>query len=345
MEEEAPYGGRGGMAAPRVELLEGPLRHHAWRRPPAQPEPVAERAGHFADAVHFALAHPASIHQLHAATGVLDPITTPERALPAMLLEAVGLARADLGDIQVLDPATGDLLLVAHAGFDADFVTRFGLMGDPSTVCGRAAARGQQVLVPDVEDDDPSGPHRAAASAFGFRSVLSTPLRDYERRLVGVVSVHWRARRHPSPAGLRLMELFADYCGERLATMLAPTAGEAEDTVGPVARAMIDAVLGPPPWPGPAGAPAPGSVDITAARSGAFAGIVPSDRVATLADLVVTGLFSAELELDAARSLTPEGPLASRIGAATNELENLVAEVRRVVLPTVTREDEGPAAR
>jgi len=339
------------MSVPRVEVIEellheagSALHQRVWPQATGA-QRRAERAAYFAGAVRFALAHPASMHRLHAATATLDELTTPEALLPELLSSAMTLVGADLGHVQLLDPSSGTLRLVAHAGFDADFVARFAVVEDLSTACGRAASWGRQVMIPDVEDDDEFAPHRASATAQGFRSVLSTPLRDYQGRIVGVVSVHWRRRRHPSPRELRLLLLFADYTGERLAALLTTASGgtPATSVIGPVARAMVDALLDPPPSLAAPAGPAADARPLP--RTGAFTGVLPADPVAALADLVVTGLFTAELELDAARSLVADGPAASRIEAATRALEDLVSAVRRTVLAPRpgAHEDHGPS--
>jgi hypothetical protein len=337
------------MTAPRVELIEellheagSALHQRVWPQATGA-QRRAERAEYFADAVRFALAHPASMHRLHAATARLDRLATPAALLPALLSGAMELAAADLGDVHLLDPTSGTLRLVAHAGFPADFVARSSVVDDLSTAYGRAVAWDRQVMVSDVEDDEPFAPHRSSAAVQGFRSVLSTPLRDYQGRVVGVVSVHWRRRTNPSPRELRLLVLFADYTGERLAGLLTIASGgtPATSVIGPVARAMVDALLDPPPSLAPP--VGRGAVDVPTARATAFAGVLPADPVAELADLVVTGLFTAELELDAARSLVADGPVASRIDAATSALEDLVAQVRQTVIAPRRAEDGGSA--
>jgi hypothetical protein len=328
------------MSVPRIELLEEllheagtALHQRAWPQVTGA-QRRAERAAYFADAARFALAHPASMQRLHAATATLDELSTPQALLPELLRGAMELAEADLGDVRLLDPASGALRLVAHAGFDAAFVDRFDVVDDLSTACGRAAAWERQVLVPDVEEDDPLAPYRPFAAAQGFRSVLSTPLRDYQGRIIGAVSLYWRRRQRLSTRTLRLLLLYADYTGERLAALLTTASGStpATSAIGPVARAMVDALLDPPPRAVPPVAPATEEVDVPSPRPGAFVSVLPTDPVAALADLVVTGLFTAELELDAARSLAATSPAAARIDAATSALEDLVAHFRRAVL-------------
>lgn len=109
------------------------------------------------------------------------------------------------------------------------------------------------------------------------------------------------------------------------------------------ARSMIDALLAP-------GRPG-GACPERETRAGPFAqALRTGDGVASLADLVVTNVFSAELELDAARSLTDEEHVEARIAAATTTLERLVVQLRAAMLAgdvseDVSAEDEGPTTR
>jgi hypothetical protein len=123
----------------------GDLLHEARAVPPLTPPVVAgppEGVHHFAEAVRFALEHPGAIRRLHLATGGLDPPPALEHALPVLLDRGMWLLGADLGVVQVLDGETGALRLVAHSGFDDDFVDRYAVVDDALTVFARIAEEG-----------------------------------------------------------------------------------------------------------------------------------------------------------------------------------------------------------
>ncbi len=59
---------------------------------------------------------------------------------------------------------------------------------------------------------------------------------------------------------------------------------------------------------------------------------VSHDRIADFADYIVNRLFLIGLKLESARSITGEGPAGERIGTATDEVDELIGEIRTMVL-------------
>ena len=332
--------------ARRVEVVEDLLREA--RSVPPLADHVAgippDGGRHFAEEVRFALDHPDAIRRLHLATDGLHPPRRLERALPVLLDRGMWLLGADLGVVQVLDGVTGALRLVAHAGFDHDFVDQYAVVEDALSVFARVAEEGQAVIA-DVDAHPAFAPYRSAAARYGVRAVQSTPLLDYTGRTVGMISTHWRRPFRPARTDLRVFALYATYAGEQVATLLSGDARSVREDAPPgrVARSMLDALL----------APVAGRQDEArqdeaqqdqATRAGPFArALRADDGVTSLADLVVTSVFSAELELDAARSLTDEEPVGARIAAATTTLEHLVVQLRAAMLDgDRTEEHDGP---
>ena len=67
---------------------------------------------------------------------------------------------------------------------------------------------------------------------------------------------------------------------------------------------------------------------------------VPQDSVAEFAGIVVNRLFSIGLSLESARSIVGNGPAGDRIAAATDEVDELIGDIRA----TVFRSDIDPLA-
>ncbi len=343
-------GGRGAVST-RVHVLHARLRaveSAALSRPPPPPAlALGDLARHHAETTRYALDHPAALRRLRAATGAISPLGTLDQLLPALLEQAMALIGADLGDVQVLDPAVDGLRLVAHAGFDDTFADVFGLVDDDGTASGRALRRACQVSLPDVERDEGFAPYRTTAARYGIRSVQSTPLLDYAGRVMGVVSTHWREPHQPDPVDLRLLEMYADHAGERITTLLRGRAGASGEhwEAWQVATAMLDAVLAPSPdMPSvPSGARPP---PVPRARAGPFIRALRSDgRFGGLADLVVREVFATSLELDSARAMATDPAVRERLARATDSLDRLLTDVRSTVLAV---DDEGsvdPAPR
>jgi hypothetical protein len=178
-------------------------------------EMLARRVDHFASSVQFGLHERAAMRRLHKLTKDLGTISRLDSLLPTVLAGALSLMKADLGNIQIVDPAAGTLRIVTQAGFGPEFLEYFAVVGDgDGSACGRAATQCAQTVVADVRSDPGFAPHRDIAAASGFRGVQSTPLVDYAGHLIGMVSTHFRRPYRPADRELRIMELYGDLAGE-----------------------------------------------------------------------------------------------------------------------------------
>ncbi|GLY75682.1 ANTAR domain-containing protein [Actinoallomurus iriomotensis] len=114
----------------------------------------------------------------------------------ALLRQVMEISGAPMGNVQLVDVASGGLELAAHHGLTDEFVDFFQHVGEDTTSCALAAQQTTRVSVSDVATtsalDDDSRIHVLAA---GSRSCHSTPLLDAAGRCVGVVSSH-----HERPA-------------------------------------------------------------------------------------------------------------------------------------------------
>ena len=133
--------------------------------------------------------------------------------LPVMLeeiLEAtIALQNADFGHVQLLEPRTGDLRIVAQRGFSSAFLEHFERvdLDDPSA-CGRALRAGERVIIEDVEQDPEFLPHRAIAAHEGYRAVQSTPIRGPDGATIGMLSTYFRLPHRPSDRELQLTDIY-----------------------------------------------------------------------------------------------------------------------------------------
>ena len=129
--------------------------------------------------------------QLYVAAARLRHIRHLEPLAGQALDKVLSLAQADRGNVQLADPASGALRIIAQHGFGAEFLDHFSVVNDDRSACGRAARYGTQLVIADVITDPGFEPHREIAVASGFRAVQSTPLIDKAGRLVGVISTHY----------------------------------------------------------------------------------------------------------------------------------------------------------
>lgn len=190
----------------------------------------AQRIERYAGWARFDLDEPIVARQLYTRATRLRYTKGLENVANLALEHILSLARAERGNVQFADPVSGALRIVAHHGFDAEFLDHFAVVKDDLSVCGRAAKRAAQVIVSDVITDKGFEPHRSIARASGFRAVQSTPLVDKTGHLVGVVSTHYPIPYAPSPRDLRIIGRYADLIGHIMssrvsAETLRPAAG------------------------------------------------------------------------------------------------------------------------
>jgi PAS domain S-box-containing protein len=166
-----------------------------------------------------------SMRRLHELAHRLLGCNDLQTALEEVLDAAVTLLEADMGNVLLLDPKTGELQIVAHRGFREDFLEHLRVLGaDPSAVCARAARERRRAFVADVQTDPDFAPHRAIAAAAGFRAVLSTPITSRRGALLGILSAHFRSPSPPPERALRMLDLYARQAAEFLEHMKMDTA-------------------------------------------------------------------------------------------------------------------------
>lgn len=135
-----------------------------------------------------------------------------------LLRSATELSGADYGAVQLRDPVHGGLIIEGQQGFGRDFLDFFSYIDDAGTACGTTVAKRSQTFVDDVATSPIyTAQDRVVVLDAGVRSVLSTPLRDTEDRVVGAVTAHFAApRRSPDDATADAIQRQADECAQWL---------------------------------------------------------------------------------------------------------------------------------
>ncbi len=153
----------------------------------------------------------AAMMRLHAISGRFGESSELPRLLDEVLDAVIEVTRADRGNIQLLDPATGTLTIVSQRGFDAAFLAFFDKVDAGHAACGEALRRQGRLVVDDVQTHplfaDPA--LRAVMLAAGTRAVQSTPLFSRSGRVLGMLSTHFEQPGRPSEHELWLVDLFA----------------------------------------------------------------------------------------------------------------------------------------
>lgn len=145
--------------------------------------------------------------------------STHQADLPHMLDEildaTIELQRADFGNIQLYDPATGKLKIVVQRGFPRTFLDHFAVvLAEDDSVCAQALRDRKRVIVEDVMGDLRFASLQPIAAQTGFRSVQSTPILGRDGMLRGMMSTHFRTPVRPSERDLRLTDLYARLAAE-----------------------------------------------------------------------------------------------------------------------------------
>ena len=110
--------------------------------------------------------------------------------LVADTLDAAMLATgAPLGNVQLVNPASGALEIVAQRGFGKEFLDFFALVHFHGSACAAALRDRGPVLVSDVATDaNYNDESRAVMLRAGARAVVSTPLLTTTGMVIGVAS-------------------------------------------------------------------------------------------------------------------------------------------------------------
>jgi GAF domain-containing protein len=166
----------------------------------------------------FDAALPGAAQSLDGRGQVLPPVGFS--VLEDGLEDALSLLHADRGNVQIVDPVTGSLVLVMQAGFSDEFLEYFAVVKDDGSACGRTASQHAQTVIGDVNTDPGFAPHREIAAASRFRAVQSTPLVDQSGQLVGVLSTHYRRPYLPPARDLGLMRRLGELIGQAFETSL-----------------------------------------------------------------------------------------------------------------------------
>lgn len=124
---------------------------------------------------------------------------------------AVAIARADFGNIQILEPDDSTLRIVAQRGFPDWWLNFWNGPTATHGACGTALQQIERVIVEDVEESPIfiGTPSLDIQRKAGVRSVQSIPLLGRSGKPVGMFSVHYKRRHRPDERTLRLLDLLA----------------------------------------------------------------------------------------------------------------------------------------
>jgi PAS domain S-box-containing protein len=165
----------------------------------------------------------------------LGRISTREDDLKPVLTAVVDTAivttGADFGNIQLLDPASGDLKIAAQRGFPRWWIKFWDHVSKGQGVCGTALERGTRVIVEDVEKCEVFAGTSALKMQLkaGVRAVQSTPLISRSGKLLGMFSTHYKMPHRPNERALSLLDLLARQAADLIERAQAEVALQASE--------------------------------------------------------------------------------------------------------------------
>jgi PAS domain S-box-containing protein len=157
----------------------------------------------------------AALRRLHEISTKLSAHSDIATLLGEVLDAAIAVTGTDMGNVQLLDPASGGLRIIVQRGFSDSFLEFFNSVQGGTAACGTAMKNGKRVIVENVESDPLYDEEsRKVMLAAGALSVQSTPFITRSGRLLGMFSTHYRAPRSFDERNLRLLDMLAQQAAD-----------------------------------------------------------------------------------------------------------------------------------
>lgn len=130
--------------------------------------------------------------------------------LDNLLQHAMMTCEAKAGTLQLINETNNTLEIVTSFGLSREFITHFRIVTcDDGSVCGRALAKRETICIDDLSTDKSFSRHLNLALQNNIRAVQSTPLISSSNKIVGMISVHFRA---PKKIPKNMLLRFESFC-------------------------------------------------------------------------------------------------------------------------------------
>lgn len=144
--------------------------------------------------------------------GAMDPV------LLKMIETAIELSAADFGTIQIYDPDSSILKIVAHRGLPQKWLDFYRSVKEGEEVCGMAVGRRQRFLIEDIKASPlfVGKPGLAIQLEAGVRAMQATPLISRSGKPVGCFSTYYKNPYRPDGRVLQLLDVLARQAADML---------------------------------------------------------------------------------------------------------------------------------
>jgi len=142
--------------------------------------------------------------------GELEPV------LGEIVDAAIAISGANFGNIQILDPKSSELKIMAHRGFPEWWIDYWNSVTKGQGACGTALEQGARIIVDNVEQSPIfiGTPALEIQLKADVRAVQSTPLVSRSGRPLGIFSTHYKTPHRPDDNELRLLDLLASQAAD-----------------------------------------------------------------------------------------------------------------------------------
>jgi PAS domain S-box-containing protein len=141
-----------------------------------------------------------------------------EGCMGIILDTAMLLTKASKGNLQLLDSASGGLVIKVQRGFGKPFLDFFSHVHGQQSACGMAMLSKTRIVVEDVTESPlfAGKPARDVLLEAGVRAVQSTPLLSSANNLLGMLSTHFDRPTKLGDREARLLDLLARQAADYL---------------------------------------------------------------------------------------------------------------------------------
>lgn len=133
-----------------------------------------------------------------------------QEVLDNLLQHAMMMCQTKAGTLQLINKTNNTLEIATSFGLSDEFIAHFSsVTSDDGSVCGRALAKGETILVEDLTTDRSFARHLNLALQNNITAVQSTPLISSNGSIVGMISVHFVI---PTKMNKNSLQAFESFC-------------------------------------------------------------------------------------------------------------------------------------
>lgn len=137
--------------------------------------------------------------------------------LDNLLQHAMMMCETKAGTLQLLNETNNTLEIATSFGLSDEFITHFRIVTcNDGSVCGRALAKKETIVIDDLTTDRSFARHLNLALQNNIRAVQSSPLISSNGKIIGMMSVHFVTPKKISKVSLKAFEAFCTKAADKI---------------------------------------------------------------------------------------------------------------------------------